>query len=482
MGKTTGFLEWPRELPSKREKAERVHDAREFVLPLVPEQATRQAGRCMDCGVPFCQQGCPLGNPIPDFNEHVWKGRWRDAHLALATTNNFPEFTGRLCPAPCEAACTLSVNQDPVTIEQLEKEIVERAFKEGWITAQPPPFRTGKTVAVVGSGPAGLAAAAQLNRAGHFVTVYEKDDRLGGLLRYGIPDFKLEKGVIDRRLALLEAEGVTFKTGVEPGKTVPWSELKAGHDAVVIAVGARVPRELQLPGRELSGVVQAMDYLEAANRRVATDGGLEGPATGKRVVVLGGGDTGSDCLGTALREGAADVSQIELLPAPPGTRAPGNPWPQWPLVFRTSSSQEEGGLRTFGFLTKRLVGEHGRLVALEGVDVTLEDGKLVEHPQSTRRLEVDLLVLALGFTGPDVSSLKAQLGVDLDARGNVKADRSFATNVPGVYVAGDALRDASLIVWAIADGREAARSVDAFLTGQPSLLPTRGRDAPFGGR
>lgn len=482
MGKTTGFQEWGREAPPKREKKERLHDAKEFILPVVPEQSKRQAGRCMDCGVPFCQQGCPLGNPIPDFNEHVWKGRWREAYLSLTSTNNFPEFTGRLCPAPCEAACVLSVNQDPVTIEQLEKEIIERAFKEGWVTPRPPLHRTGKSVGIVGSGPAGLAAAAQLNHAGHEVVVYEKDEVLGGLLRSGIPDFKMEKWVIDRRVALLEAEGVKFQTGVEPGKTLGWQELRSRHDALVLGIGARVGRELAVPGRELTGVVQAMDYLEAANRRVAKGEPLEGPSTGKRVVILGGGDTGSDCLGTALREGAASVSQIELMPVPPTVRPEGNPWPQWPLVLRTSSSQEEGGLRSFGFLTKRLLGDAGRLVALEGVEVTLEQGRLVEHPESLRRIDVDLLVLALGFTGPDTSSLAKELGVALDARGNVKVDRSFATNVPGVFAAGDAMRGASLIVWAISDGREAARSVDALLTGAPSRLPTRGQDTAFGGR
>jgi glutamate synthase (NADPH) small chain len=482
MGKTTGFLEWNREPAPKREKKERLHDSKEFTLPLVPEQSKRQAGRCMDCGVPFCQQGCPLGNPIPDFNEHVWKGRWREAYLSLTSTNNFPEFTGRLCPAPCEAACVLAVNQDPVTIEQIEKEIIERAFQEGWVHAQPPTSRTGKTVAVVGSGPAGLAAAAQLNRAGHTVTVYEKDDVLGGLLRYGIPDFKMEKWVIDRRVKLLEAEGITFKTGVALGTTTSWTELKATHDAVVLGIGARVGRELSVPGRELGGIVQAMDYLEAANRRIAAGTGTIGPATGKRVIVLGGGDTGSDCLGTALREEAAAVSQIELMPLPPTARVAANPWPQWPLVLRTSSSQEEGGLRSFGFLTRRLLGSNGTLEALEGVEVTLEQGKIVEHPETSRRIDVDLLILALGFTGPDTATLSTQLGVSLDARGNVQVNRDFATSVPGVYAAGDAMRGASLIVWAISDGRECARAVDRFLMGKPSTLPTRGVDQPFGGR
>lgn len=479
MGKSTGFLEWSREPAPKRDKKERLHDFRELVLPMAPEQRPHQAGRCMDCGVPTCHQGCPLGNVIPDFNEHVFKGRWREAYLTLASTNDFPEFTGRLCPAPCEAACVLAVNQDPVTIEQLEKEIIERAFSEGWVTARAPAPSTGKSIAVVGSGPAGLAAAAQLNLVGHRVTVFEKDDRLGGLLRYGIPDFKLEKHFIDRRLALLEQEGVNFETKVDLGGKRSWKELRAAHDAVVLAMGARRARELTVPGRELSGVVQAMDFLEAANRRIASGGGVEGAATGKRVVILGGGDTGSDCLGTALREGAAEVSQIELMPVPPSVRAPSNPWPHWPLVFRTSSSQEEGGLRSFGFLTKQLIGDAGRLVALEGVEVTLENGALVEHAQTLRRIEVDLLVLALGFTGPDTESLTKELGISLDARGNVKVSSSFETSVPGVYAAGDAMRGASLIVWAISDGRECARSVDRVLMGRPSRIPTRGRDVPF---
>lgn len=477
MGKPTGFIEWGRENAPKREKKDRLHDSREFVMPLSAEQRVQQAGRCMDCGVPTCHQGCPLGNVIPDFNEHVWKGRWREAFLTLASTNDFPEFTGRLCPAPCEAACTLSVSQDPVAIEQLEKEIIERAFAEGWVQPRMPRPGTGKSVGVVGSGPAGLAAAAQLNLVGHSVTVYEKDERLGGLLRFGIPDFKLEKSVIDRRLRLLEEEGVTFKTGVTVGASLSWEQLRASHDAVVLAMGARRARELQVPGRALSGVVQAMEYLEAANRRVASGGGTEGAATGKRVVILGGGDTGSDCLGTALREGAAEVSQIELMPLPPSERAPSNPWPQWPLVFRTSSSQEEGGLRTFGFLTKRLLGEGGRVVGLEGVDVTLENGALVEHAQTLRRLDADLVLLALGFTGVELGGL----GANLDVRGNVQAS-NFVTSLPGVFVAGDALRGASLIVWAISDGRECARAVDAFLTGRPSRVPSRGRDQPFGGR
>jgi glutamate synthase (NADPH/NADH) small chain len=487
MGKITGFIEAGRVNASKRAKAERVGDSNEFNLPLAPEEAKRQAGRCMDCGVPFCHQGCPLGNPIPEFNDAVWRDRWELAFTQLSSTNNFPEFTGRLCPAPCEAACVLAINQGAVTIEQLEKEIVERAFADGRVRAQPPHTRTGRTVAVVGSGPAGLAAAAQLNQAGHRVTVFERSDRLGGLLRYGIPDFKMEKWVIDRRLALMREEGVEFVTGVEIGREKSWAELKAGFDAVLIATGARVARELDVPGRALPGVVQAMDYLEQQNRRVAGLP-LDGPlidARGKRVIVLGGGDTGSDCVGTAHRQGAASVTQIELLPAPPHTRPGDNPWPQWPLIFRTSSSQEEGGERAFGLMTKHLSGD-GPLRALHAVTVELAkvDGRtqLVEVPGSETTLEVDLLVLALGFTGPETQVLRDQLGVALDARGNVRVDGRFATSVEGVYAAGDADRGASLIVWAISEGREAARAIDERLSGGKSALPTRGAHQPFGGR
>ncbi|MDY7232940.1 glutamate synthase subunit beta [Hyalangium rubrum] len=487
MGKPTGFMEWQRVGAPKREKVERLKDSREFALPLAPEEAKRQAGRCMDCGVPFCQQGCPLGNPIPDFNDAVYRNQWKAAFLALSTTNNFPEFTGRLCPAPCEAACVLSIDQDPVTIEQMEKEIAERAFAEGWVRPQPPTNRTGKRVAVVGSGPAGLAAAAQLNRAGHSVTVYERDDRIGGLLRYGIPDFKMEKGVLDRRLALMEAEGVVFRTGVDVGKEPGFRALREQHDAVLLAMGARKPRELEVPGRELGGVVQAMEYLEQENRVVA------GTATrtprlnaeGRRVLILGGGDTGSDCLGTALRQGAKSVTQVELLPAPPVKRGAGNPWPRWPVVFRTSSSQEEGGKREFGLMTKQLTGSDGQLQALQAVQVELRregDGppKLVEVPGTEVTYEVDLLVLAMGFTGPETARLEEELGVRLTPRGAVQVDAHFATSADGVFCAGDASRGASLIVWAISDGREAAKALDAWLSGKSSALPSRGRDASFG--
>ena len=483
MGKPTGFIEWQREHAPKRAKVERIGDFREFALPLAPEKVHEQSGRCMDCGVPFCMQGCPLGNPIPDFNDHLHHGKAKAAFAALSSTNNFPEFTGRLCPAPCEAACVLSVNHDPVTIEQMEKEIIERAFSEGWVQPNPPQSRTGRKVAVVGSGPAGLAAAAQLNRAGHLVTVFERDDAIGGLLRYGIPDFKMEKWVIDRRLEILAAEGIEFRTGADIGGAIGWDKLEADFDAVVIAVGARRPRELEVPGRGLSGVVQAMPYLEAQNRAVRGEPlPREFDARGRRVIILGGGDTGSDCLGTALRQGAASVEQIELLPASPLTRPPGNPWPQWPMVMRSSSSHEEGGVRAFGRRTTRLVGGNGALHALESVDVQLEGGRLVDVPGTESQSEADLLILAMGFVGPDTGAMKSQLGVALDSRGNVQTDASLATHVPGVYCAGDAHRGASLIVWAIAEGREAARAADAYLTGRPSLLPSRGRDQHFGGR
>lgn len=486
MGKPTGFTEWSRVPAHKREKNERLGDFREFTLPLAPDEAKRQAGRCMDCGVPFCHQGCPLGNLIPDFNEAVFRGRWREAYDILSRTNTFPEMTGRLCPAPCEAACVLAIDGDAVTIEQMEKEISDRAFAEGWVKPRPPSRRTGFTVGVVGSGPAGLAAAAQLNSAGHSVTVYERDSRAGGLLRLGIPDFKLEKSVVDRRLALMEAEGVVFRTGVDVGGAVSFRELRGRHDALLLAMGARRARELEVPGRELSGVVQAMEYLEHQNRLVAGLGEKQPhlDAAGKRVVILGGGDTGSDCLGTALRQGAKSVQQIELFPAPPSLRASDNPWPRWPLIFRTSSSQEEGGERAFALMTKHLTGTNGKLEKLHAVKVEVQRSvggapRLVEVPGSETTLEVDLLVLAMGFTGPETTGLVDDLGVALSPRGTVQVDARFATSADGVYCAGDASRGASLIVWALSDGREAARSIDAYLSGGVSVLSTRGADSPF---
>jgi glutamate synthase (NADPH) small chain len=485
MGKPTGFLEWSRQLPSKRSKQERLADAREFVLPLPVIQARQQAGRCMDCGIPFCHQGCPLGNLIPEFNDLVWRDRWEEAYAVLSSTNDFPEFTGRLCPAPCEAACVLAIDTGAVTIEQIEKEIADRAFREGWVRPQPPSARTGKSAAVVGSGPAGLAAAAGLNRAGHRVTVYERAPSPGGLLRHGIPDFKLEKSLVERRVSLLEAEGVGFRCGVEVGGSIGFDQLRAEHDALVLAIGARRPRDLAVPGRELGGVVWAMDFLEAQNRHAAgAPLPTELSAAGKRVVILGGGDTGSDCLGTALRQGATNVQQIELLPTPPPSRAPGNPWPEWPVIFRTSSSQEEGGERGFGLSTTRLLGREGQLEAMELRRVRLEPEaprrmRLAELSGTEETRPVDLLILALGFLGPETEPLTAQLGLQLDARGNIRVDAGFRTSVDGVWAVGDAQRGASLIVWAISDGREAARDVDSALSGRPSRLPTRGAHLPF---
>ena len=470
MGKPTGFVEWSRLLPKKRPIAERLADWREVENPagLLESDAIRpQAGRCMDCGVPFCTQGCPLGNPIPDFADLVYRDRWRDAHRRLAATNDFPEFTGRLCPAPCEGACVLAIDNAPVTIEAIEKAIADRAFAEGWVVPQPPRTRTGKRIAIVGSGPAGLAAAAQLNRAGHLVTVFEADARPGGLLRYGIPDFKLEKPVLDRRLAVLEAEGIAFRCGTRVGQDPTWNALRAEHDAVVIAIGAQRPRELEVPGRELPGVGIAMAYLVDQNRALGGEiARAHHDVRGKRVIILGGGDTGSDCLGTALRQGAAHVTQIELLPAPPESRDAGNPWPTWPLVFRTSSSQEEGGERVFAFRTTHLSGD-GSLATLHGIRV---------DTGTELTLGVDTLILALGFTGAVADDLVAQLGVALDARGNIAVDARYATSVPGVYCAGDARRGASLVVWAIAEGRELARAVDADLRDGVSCVPARGQD------
>jgi len=446
MGKVDGFLTAERAAPHRRPVALRVLDWREVEDAPDPAETREQAARCMDCGVPFCTNGCPLGNPIPDFADAVYRDRWADAARWLAQTNEFPEFTGRLCPAPCEAACVLAINDQAVTIEALERAIGERAFAEGWVVPRPPAHRTGKRVAIVGSGPAGLAAAAAINRAGHTAIVFEADARAGGLLRYGIPDFKIEKHVVDRRLAVMEAEGIQFRCGT---RVDDWARLRAEHDAIVIAIGAQQARDLDVPGRALEGVVLAMDYLVDQNVLAAKH-----DVRGKRVIILGGGDTGSDCLGTALRQGAADVKQIELLPAPPTVRSENNPWPSWPYVFRTSSSQEEGGAREFAFRTTHLEGANGRLVALHGVHVVTGE---------SMRLPVDTLILALGFTGPDTRALTDQLGVQRDPRGNIAVDATFATSVPGVFCAGDAHRGASLIVWAIAEGRDCAKSVDAFL-------------------
>ncbi|MEZ4366184.1 MAG: glutamate synthase subunit beta [Kofleriaceae bacterium] len=467
MGKPTGFLEWPRHPAERRAVDERLRDFREVEPPVRGADATaelaRQAGRCMACGVPFCMRGCPLGNPIPDFNHGVWRDDWAHAWARLDATNNFPELTGRLCPAPCEAACVLALDGAAVTIEHVERALADRAFAEDWIAPATPAPATGRHVAVVGSGPAGLACAQQLRRAGHQVTVYEAADRAGGLCRYGIPDFKLDRAVLDARLAQLTAEGVEFRFGVPVGADPSWTELRARHDAVVVAIGAARPRTLEVPGAELPGVVLALDFLEDQNRVVAGDR----PAprlgvAGQRVIILGGGDTGSDCLGTALRQGATSVAQLELMPAPPEVRTAGNPWPQWPLVFRTSSSQEEGGERGFSLRTTRLEGDD-RVRALVARR---------EDTGAEVRFEVDVVIQAMGFLGPDASALHDQLGVELDGRGNLVTTGGHATAAPGVFACGDARRGASLIVWAIAEGRQAAHDVDGFLRGRRSSLPT----------
>ena len=472
MGKVTGFLEAERAPAPRRARHLRVLDWQEVDADHDVAAAKQQAGRCMDCGVPFCTQGCPLGNPIPEFNHRVWQGDDHSAWQRLDATNNFPELTGRLCPAPCEASCVLAIDDDvlgragAVTIEHIERHLADHAFAAGWIVPAACAPASGKRVAVVGSGPAGLAAAQQLRRAGHAVTVYEAADRPGGLCRYGIPDFKLDRGVLDQRLAQLVAEGVGFQCGVTVGVSPTWSELRASNDAVVIAIGARRPRDLAIPGRDVHGVIYAMDYLEASNRVVAGNSITRDPlhdVKGEDVVILGGGDTGSDCLGTALRQGARSVQQIELLPMPSSVRGHGNPWPQWPLIFRTSSSQEEGGTRGFGLQTTRLEHRDGKLQALVVREVDLVDGALRSRGQGDITIPATRLILALGFTGPLADQLEQQLSITRDPRGNIAVDGNYATNATGVFAAGDAHRGASLIVWAIAEGRQCANAVDAFL-------------------
>lgn len=480
MGKPTGFLEHERALPDRRPVDERVKDFREFErhLPIVEVQA--QGARCMNCGIPFCHQGCPLGNAIPDWNDLVYRDQWREAIAALHATNNFPEVTGRICPAPCEEACVLNINDDPVTIEHIEMEIADRAWEEGWVKPEPAETQTGKSVGVVGSGPAGLACAQQLARAGHAVTVYERADRVGGLLRYGIPDFKMEKHHVDRRVAQMEAEGVTFRTGVEVGVDVTMDALRETHDAVVLAIGSTTPRDLPIEGRELDGVVFAMDFLTRQNKAVAGDA-VPDPisAKGKHVVILGGGDTGSDCLGTSLRQGAASVTQIELMPRPPESREEAQPWPEYPMVLRTSSSQEEGGERDWSILTKAFEGEDGKLKRLRVARIEWVEGgdgrkRFEEVEGSETTIDCDLCLLAMGFVHPEVDG---GLGVDTDERGNVAASLSdFATSAPDVFACGDARRGQSLVVWAIWEGREAARAVDAHLMGS-SALPSSPRAA-----
>ncbi len=465
MGKTTGFLEYTRELPQRRPPAQRINDWFEVYRDFDEEKVKTQGARCMDCGVPFCHTGCPLNNVIPDWNDLVYKNRWRDAIRALHATNNFPEFTGRLCPAPCEAACVLGINEPPVTIKVIEKTIVEHAFREHWIRPEPPPARTGKRVAIVGSGPAGLAAAQQLNRAGHSVTVFEKADRIGGLLRYGIPEFKMEKRVLDRRLEQMLAEGVEFETNVNIGYTITGDKLRAEFDAILLAGGAENPRDLPVPGRELKGIHFAMEFLPQQNQRCAGD---DVPnqilATGKSVVIIGGGDTGADCLGTSHRQKAASVHQFEILPCPPPERAPQTPWPLWPLQLRVESSHEEGGIRDWSIATTRFSGdEKGNVKKLHAVRVG-PPPKFEPLPGSEFALDADLVLLAMGFTGPRPGGILDQLGVSLDPRGNVAANADYSTNVPGVFAAGDMRRGQSLIVWAIAEGRQAAEGLNRYLS------------------
>ncbi len=471
MGKPTGFIEFSRGKQPSRPVAERVGDFRHVYKAYAVEDVTRQAARCMDCGIPFCHQGCPLGNLIPDWNDLVYKNNWRSAIERLHQTNNFPEFTGLLCPAPCEGACVLGISKDPVTIKSIELSIVDRAFDEGWIVPEPPVTRTWKKVAVIGSGPAGLAAAAQLNRAGHSVTVFEKSDRVGGLLRYGIPEFKMEKRVLDRRLDLMTAEGVVFRTRMHVGEDVTAYDLQRDFDAILLAGGAGSPRDLSVPGRELNGVHFAMEYLTQQNQRCQGDELAAAPITaaGKNVVIIGGGDTGADCLGTVHRQGALSVSQLELLPTPPNQRAEDNPWPLWPNIFRTSTAHEEGGDRVYAVATTKLTGDaDGRVRTLHGHNVNrvLANGRpsFEVVAGSGFEMKADLVLLAMGFVGPEKSRLLTDLDVRMNDRGTVARDEQWMTNVPGIFAAGDMQRGQSLIVWAIDDGRRAAAAIDQFLS------------------
>ena len=477
MANVTGFLEAERLKQPYRPVAQRLLDWRQVMAAYPPDQLTVQAARCMDCGIPFCHQGCPLGNLIPDWNDLVYRDRWVEALDRLHATNNFPEFTGTLCPAPCEGSCVLGINDLPVTIKAVELAIIDRGFAEGWIKPLPPPAETGRSVAVVGSGPAGLAAAQQLRRSGHKVTVFERDDRIGGLLRYGIPEFKMEKRVLDRRLDQMREEGVEFRVNAHVGRGVPAAELRRNFDAVLLAGGATVSRALNVPGSELAGVHLAMEFLTHQNRRCEGDDIPESDfisARGKHVIIIGGGDTGADCLGTSHRQGAKSVTSLEILPQPPNTRGADNPWPEWPRIYRVASAHEEGGERMYAVSTKRFIGNAaGKVTALELVQVALQtvDGRpsFVEVPGSSHELRCDLALLAMGFTGPEHEGMLRELGVAMTERGNVKRDGAWMTSVEGVFTAGDMQRGQSLIVWAIAEGRSAAQAIDRFLMGSSDL-------------
>lgn len=476
MGQVDGFMKFDRENAKHRDPKERLKDYKEIYIPLDKEKVKQNAARCMDCGVPFCHNGCPLGNNIPDFNDAVFQGKWEDAIKILSSTNNFPEFTGRICPAPCEASCVLSINNNPVTIEYIEKSIAEMAFEKGYIKPTPPKARTGKRVAVVGSGPAGLAAAAQLNKAGHWVTVFERSDRIGGLLRYGIPDFKLEKTVIDRRIRLMEQEGIIFRTNAHVGVNISAQHLQKEFDAVVLSGGASAARDLPIPGRNFKGVHFAMEFLPQQNKRVAGDRIFSGDilAAAKNVLVIGGGDTGSDCVGTSNRQGAKTVTQIELLAQPPVKRTDDNPWPLWPMVLMTSSSHDEGVKRQWAILTKEFLGDsNGRLTGMKIVDIKWgvnAQGKMgFEEIAGTEKvIPCELALLAIGFTGAEKGGMIDELGVELDERGNIKT-QNYMTTQEGIFAAGDIRRGQSLVVWAISEGREAARAVDTWLMGHSSL-------------
>ena len=479
MADPKGFLTTPRQTPTRRPVDVRIKDWKEVYEPQEFGDLQKQAGRCMDCGIPFCHNGCPLGNLIPEWNDLIWRGEKREAIDRLHATNNFPEFTGRLCPAPCETACVVGINADAVTIKQVELRTIEEAFGAGVVTPLPPDRLTGKTVAVIGSGPAGLAAAQQLTRAGHTVAVYERADRIGGLLRYGIPEFKMEKSIVDRRLAQMEAEGTRFRAGVNVGVDITGDQLRSKYDAVVLAVGSTNWRDIQAPGRELKGIHQAMEYLPWGNKQGLNelDGAPAINATGKHVVILGGGDTGADCLGTAIRQGAASVTQLEIMPRPTEERPDSQPWPTYPMIYRVSSAHEEAGERLYAVSTEKFLGDaEGNLRALQLVETKFVNGKFEKVEGSEKEIPADLVFLAMGFVGPEKSELLSQLEVELDERGNVKRDLTYATNVDGVFVAGDAGRGQSLIVWAIAEGRSCASAVDAYLEGSTQLpapiLPT----------